>query len=91
MAASRRLDPDQKGNLAGCDGLIYESVPVWDYAMVGCMLKGKVSAEQLKKYAPKIRAYQAVHVKKFGVLASPSVYPALCKEPPTKKRKRRRF
>ena len=59
LAASRRLDPDQKGNLAGCDGLIFESVPVWDYAMVGCMLKGKVTAAQLKKYAPKIRAYQA--------------------------------
>ena len=78
LKAARRLDPDQHNHLAGCDGLVFESVPVWDYAMVGCLLKDKVSPEQLKKYAPKIRAYQTNHMLQHGFYASPSVYKKLC-------------
>ena len=39
LAAARRLDPDQGGHLAECDGLVFETIPIYDYAMVGCLLK----------------------------------------------------
>tara|TARA_B100000886_G_C20115130_1_gene363504 strand:- start:31 stop:531 length:501 start_codon:yes stop_codon:yes gene_type:complete len=78
LAAARRLDPDQNGNLAACDGLIFDSISIWDYAALGCMLNGKVEPEVLKRQAANLRAYQADHMKKYGVFASPAVYPKLC-------------
>ena len=79
LAAARRLDPDQKKNLAGCNDLmIFKSIPIWDYSMVGCMLKDKVTPEQLRTHAHNIRAYQANHKLRQGVYASPKVYKELC-------------
>ena len=78
LAAARRLHPDQNGNLKECDGLIFDSISIWDYAALGCMLNGKVEPEVLKRQAANLRAYQADHMKKYGVFASPAVYPKLC-------------
>ena len=79
LAAARRLHPDQNGNLKECDGLIFDSISIWDYAALGCMLNGKVEPEVLKRQAANLRAYQADHMKTYGVFASPSVYPKLCR------------
>ena len=79
LAAARRLHPDQNGNLKECDGLIFDSISIWDYAALGCMLNGKVAPGVLKRQAANLRAYQADHLKTYGVFASPSVYPKLCR------------
>ena len=79
LAAARRLHPDQNGNLKECDGLIFDSISIWDYAALGCMLNGKVAPGVLKRQAANLRAYQEDHLKTYGVFASPSVYPKLCK------------
>ena len=79
LAAARRLHPDQNGNLKECDGLIFDSISIWDYAALGCMLNGKVAPGVLKRQAANLRAYQADHMKTYGVFASPSVYPKLCR------------
>ena len=79
LAAARRLHPDQNGNLQECDGLIFDSISIWDYAALGCMLNGKVAPGVLKRQAANLRAYQEDHLKTYGVFASPSVYPKLCR------------
>ena len=79
LAAARRLHPDQNGNLKECDGLIFDSISIWDYAALGCMLNGKVAPGVLKRQAANLRAYQEDHLKTYGVFASPSVYPKLCR------------
>ena len=79
LAAARRLHPDQNGNLKECDGLIFDSISIWDYAALGCMLNGKVAPGVLERQAANLRAYQADHMKTYGVFASPSVYPKLCR------------
>ena len=79
LAAARRLHPDQNGNLKECDGLIFDSISIWDYAALGCMLNGKVAPGVLKRQAANLRAYQEDHMKTYGVFASPSVYPKLCR------------